>query len=173
MAYKRRWLRPGKVLDYYVLEAPGVRTYKDASYQLYWAVIEGNVRARHKGNDLKLDDLDRLRAKKWSDDPDDSYALPFDIELSVEDVERIWNDDDIDPADRVAVHGMSEGQLILSTETALLNLSTLLNRLQVRRRGSEDSAAQFKAEFEQRWKRHFHEATTYIPHVKDLSDAKH
>ena len=169
MAYKRQWLRPSKLHDYVVGWAPSIRTVKDAEYQLYWAVIEGRVRARHKGKNLDADMLERLRARKWSDDPNDLYGLPPDIELSVEDAEEIWGNEDVglDPADRIAIYGISQAGAVLSMETALLNLSVLLNRLNTRLRALDESAMKFKPVFEERWTKHHHEAKTYLAHMTD------
>jgi hypothetical protein len=77
-----------KLREYYV--DPFVRDVRDAEYQLYWAVVEGNIRARHKWRELTREEADALREKRWSDLEDDHYALPPDIQLSVEDAERIW-----------------------------------------------------------------------------------
>jgi hypothetical protein len=88
MTYTRHWLRPSKLREYYV--DPYVRGVRDAEYQLYWAVVEGNVRARLNGRLLTSKETHALRDKRWSDAEDDIYALPPDIELSVEDAKRIW-----------------------------------------------------------------------------------
>jgi hypothetical protein len=88
--YKRQWLRPLKLREYYV--DPFVRDVRDAEYQLYWAVVEGNIRARHKGKTMTREEAYMLREKRWSDAEGGSYQLPADIELSVEDAERIWGD---------------------------------------------------------------------------------
>jgi hypothetical protein len=93
--YARQWLRPLKLREYYI--DPFVPDVRDAEYQLYWSVVEGNVRARHKGRLLTQDEAYALREKHWSDAEDDPYALPFDIELSVEDAERVWGSSQLPP----------------------------------------------------------------------------
>jgi hypothetical protein len=86
--YTRQWLRPMKLREYYVdLFVPNVR---DAEHQLYWAVVEGNIRARHSGHLLTPEEAYALREKRWSLVEGDLYALPPDLELSVEDAKRIW-----------------------------------------------------------------------------------
>jgi hypothetical protein len=86
--YKRQWLRPLKLREYYV--DPFVPDVRNAEYQLYWAVVEGNIRAKHKGKILTREEADALREKRWSNAEGDLYQLPADIELSVEDAEHIW-----------------------------------------------------------------------------------
>jgi hypothetical protein len=86
--YTRQWLRPMKLREYCVDQfVPNVR---DAEYQLYWAVVEGNIRARHSGRLLTPEAAYALREKRWSPVEGDLYALPPDLELSVEDAKRIW-----------------------------------------------------------------------------------
>ena len=86
--YKRQWLRPLKLREYYV--DPFVPDVRSAEYQLYWAVVEGNIRAKHKGKTLTREEAHTLREKRWSNAEGDFYQLPADIELSVEDAEHIW-----------------------------------------------------------------------------------
>ena len=167
MAYKRQWLRPLKLLEHVIEWAPSVRGVEDAEYQLYWAVIEGNVRARLEGKDLDAATRERLRTTRWSDDPNEHWELPADIELSVEDAERIWRSHEIDPADEIAIYGMSQGSLIISAETALLNLRVLLRRLETRQRTADGSANTFRVDFESRWEKHLHEAKTYLAHMAE------
>jgi hypothetical protein len=75
-----------KLREYYVDQF--VSNVRDAEHQLYWAVVEGNIRARHSGRLLTPEEAYALREKRWS--PVDLYALPPDLELSVEDAKRIW-----------------------------------------------------------------------------------
>jgi hypothetical protein len=86
--YKRQWLRPLKLREYCV--DPFVRDVRNAEYQLYWAVVEGNIRAKHNGKTLTPEEAYALREKRWSNAEGDLYQLPADIELSVEDAEHIW-----------------------------------------------------------------------------------
>ena len=113
--------------------------------------------------------LERLRVNKWSNDPNDHFGLPPDIELSVEDAEKIWGNEDVglDPADRIAFYGMSEAAVVLSAETAILNISVQVQRLETRLRAADGSAQRFKPEFEKRWAEHHHEAKTYLAHFVD------
>jgi hypothetical protein len=86
--YTRKWIRPSKLYDYYV--RPFADNSQAAQYELYWAVVEGKVRARCRGLILTPKDLYRLRQKRWSDT--DPNALPPNIELSVEDAVQIWRE---------------------------------------------------------------------------------
>jgi hypothetical protein len=61
---------------------------KEAERQLYLAVIRGNVKARLKGRELGPEWLKQISKMKFDDNND--FALPPDIELSVEDAKRIW-----------------------------------------------------------------------------------
>jgi hypothetical protein len=82
------WLRPLKLRESYV-----DRRFDDvneAERQLYFAVIGGKVRARSKGKVFGPEWLTQLSKMKFSDES--AYALPPDIELSVEDAERLWGE---------------------------------------------------------------------------------
>jgi hypothetical protein len=67
-----------------------VSDVRAAEYQLFWAVVDGNIRARHGGRLLTPEEAYALREKSWSSVEGDLYALPPDIELSVEDAKHIW-----------------------------------------------------------------------------------
>jgi len=92
MSYTRRWLRPLKLREYYV--DPFVPHVRDADYQLYWAVMDGSIRARLKGRTLTKKEAGKLRESRWGDEGDD-HALPPDIDLSVEDAKLIWGSSDL------------------------------------------------------------------------------
>jgi hypothetical protein len=77
-----------KLREYYVDQF--VTDVRDAEYQLFWAVVDGNIRARHGGRLLAPEEAYALRNKSWSSVEGDLYALPPDLELSVEDAKRIW-----------------------------------------------------------------------------------
>jgi len=96
MAYRRNWLRPLKILETYVRGAPGDRRIEDAKHQLYHAVIDGEVRARHKGRVLDAEALHEIRTQKHGDE---AYDLPSDIELSVVDAEAVWPEPEPTDAD--------------------------------------------------------------------------
>jgi hypothetical protein len=86
--YTRQWLRPMKLRESYVDQF--VSDVREAEYQLFWAVVDGNIRARHGGRLLTPEEAYALREKSWSSVEGDLYALPPDIELSVEDAKHIW-----------------------------------------------------------------------------------
>jgi hypothetical protein len=80
------WLRPSKLLEYHVAHHFG--DINEAERQLYFAVISGKVRARRGGRVFGPEWLAQLSKMKFHDK--DAFALPPDIELSIEDAERIW-----------------------------------------------------------------------------------
>jgi hypothetical protein len=61
---------------------------KQSEKQLYMAVVRGEIRARLKGRLLRPERLEQLG--NLVHDPDSRFALPPDLELSVEDVKRNW-----------------------------------------------------------------------------------
>jgi hypothetical protein len=76
----RRWLRQLKIEEYFMdhlFDHPN-----DTSCNLYWAVIEGRIRCRHNGRVLTAEEAASLRNKNWGH----RWALPSDIEISVDDV---------------------------------------------------------------------------------------
>jgi hypothetical protein len=73
------WLRPGKVLELYGF---------DKAQLIHSAVIDGRIGIRHRGKQWLQQEWAKLIAKrKW--DPNSDFGLPPDIELSLEDVERV------------------------------------------------------------------------------------
>jgi hypothetical protein len=60
--------------------------------------MDGEIRARIDGKPFV--DFLELRKTKWS--PNSLYALPFDMELNLEDVQRIWDWSKYDVADMLA-----------------------------------------------------------------------
>ena len=93
MAYRRQWLRPFKLREYYLDGRSGVGGIQDAVYQLYWAVVDGRLRARHEGRILSSEEIYELRRTQWSSGGVHRCELPHDIELSVEDALMIWGND--------------------------------------------------------------------------------
>jgi hypothetical protein len=87
MAYRRKCLPESKILDHYVLNASGETSLPDAKYQLYYAVLEGEIRGRIDNKPLDSHTMSRIRHESWGDDP---YDLPADLWLFVEDAEKIW-----------------------------------------------------------------------------------
>jgi hypothetical protein len=81
-----QWLRPSKLREYYVDNA--FDSVEESSKQLYLAVIRGEVRARSQELVLGPEWLKQVSKMTFHDR--DAFALPPDIELSVEDAKRIW-----------------------------------------------------------------------------------
>ncbi|MCE3232427.1 MAG: hypothetical protein K0R98_684 [Rickettsiaceae bacterium] len=86
--YQRQWLRQSKIQEYY-LNPKNFTSQNDMDYQLYWAVIDGKIRSRQEGKILNSEELYKLSTTKWSES--ERYALPFDLEISVEDVRNLWS----------------------------------------------------------------------------------
>jgi hypothetical protein len=58
-------------------------TVQDKQQHIFRAVIDGTIRARHDGRILTTEEAAALGKTRW--DTEYSYALPPDIQLSVED----------------------------------------------------------------------------------------
>ena len=80
------WLSPMKLREYYVDHA--FDDVREAEKQLFLAVITREVRARRKGRMFGPEWLKQLARLKVDDA--NPFALPPDIELSVEDAKRKW-----------------------------------------------------------------------------------
>ena len=89
MAYQRKWLEPRRAVDHICAY---VYYPSDPKYELFQAVHDGEVRVRYHGRDLTADERWHLLYNRHGG-PKDPWALPYDIELSVEDINRIWNDE--------------------------------------------------------------------------------
>ena len=80
------WLSPRKLREYYVDSA--TNDIQTSEKELYVAVITGDVRARLKGRVLGPEWLKQVA--KLKTDETNPFALPPDLELSVEDAKRKW-----------------------------------------------------------------------------------
>ncbi len=81
-----QWLRPSIMRERYVDHV--FSSVEQADKQLYLAVINGDVRARLNGRVLGPEWLKQV--SKLETDGTNPFALPPDLELSVEDAERVW-----------------------------------------------------------------------------------
>jgi hypothetical protein len=81
------WAHPVKLRENYPDYL--VSAKDDPEYQIYRAVLDGAIRVRHNGRILTKQEAGALGEKRWSDAEGDYYALPPDIELSVEDAKRV------------------------------------------------------------------------------------
>ena len=79
------WLSPRGLLDYYFDQAVDIQ---EAEKELYLAVVSGEVRARLKGRVLGPEWLKQVAKLKVEEG--NPFALPPDIELSVEDAKQKW-----------------------------------------------------------------------------------
>jgi hypothetical protein len=79
-----KWLRPLKVREYYL--DSHFDSIKAADKWLYLAVVRGAVRARSKGLVLGPEWIRQLSRMTYEDD--NPFALPPDIELSIDDIKR-------------------------------------------------------------------------------------
>jgi hypothetical protein len=83
-----KWLRPLKVREYYVDHAKGIHTVEEAEKRLWLAVMGGSVRACHNGVIYGPEWLKQLAKITFMEG--EPFALPPDIELSVEDARRLF-----------------------------------------------------------------------------------
>ena len=145
--YKKKWLRASKALEYYIVEGPWSGGWTDAEWQLYMAVIEGECRCRH--NFKLVEDPSIFAGKSYNDER--LYVLPFDLEVSLEDVHRIWNWAAYDMADVIARGKLSSAVANIQSETIILNLHVLINRLGARLSAMSLAEAKSEIDFKARW----------------------
>jgi len=149
MTHYTDWLSPHKVLETYVLGAPGVSGPEDARHQLYHAVIDGQVRAQHKGRVLDAELLHEMRSQKWGDE---HYDLPSDIELSIVDAEAVWPES-------------TNAELKVYVEDKLTILLRIIERLKKKEIGGEFLSLQ---KYEEQWRQYSDLAGTQIAKIRDL-----
>jgi hypothetical protein len=137
-----------KILETYVLGAPGVSGIEDAKHQLYNAVIDREVRARREGCVLDAKSLHEMRSKKRGDEP---YDLPSDVELSAVDAEAIWPES-------------TDAALKVYVEDKLTVLQRIIERLGKREIGGEFIAFH---QYEEQWRRYSNLAGTQIAKIRD------
>jgi hypothetical protein len=82
-----RWVSPRKLQQYHV--DPIIGDIGKAEKLLYFAVINGEVRARSQGKLFGPKLLQQIARMRFHDD--NPFALPPDIELSVDDARRKWS----------------------------------------------------------------------------------
>jgi hypothetical protein len=76
------WISP-RILRKYYADFLLPDTVQDKQQQIFRAVIDGTIRAKHNGRILTTEEAAALGKTRW--DIENSYALPPDIQLSVED----------------------------------------------------------------------------------------
>jgi hypothetical protein len=81
-----RWVSPTKLRQYHMDHI--VKDAEEAEKQLYFAVIGGEVRARSQGKLFGPKLLQQMARMKFHDD--NLFALPPDIQLSVEGARQKW-----------------------------------------------------------------------------------
>ena len=81
-----RWVSPRKLRQYHMDHI--VKDVEEAEKQLYFAALSGEVRARSEGKLFGPKWLKQLAAMRVDDD--NPFALPPDLELSVEDARAKW-----------------------------------------------------------------------------------
>ena len=80
------WLSPRKILETYV--QPAFSDFAEAEKELRIAVISGQVRARYRGETIGPEIRAQIARSVY--DSKNPAALPPDIEILVEDAERVW-----------------------------------------------------------------------------------
>jgi hypothetical protein len=83
-----KWMSPLKVRKYYVDHAKGIDTVEEAEKRLWLAVMGGTVRARRNGVIYGPKWLKQLAKITFMEG--EPFALPPDVELSVEDARRLF-----------------------------------------------------------------------------------
>jgi hypothetical protein len=81
------WLSPEKILETYV--QPVFSDFPEAEKDLRIAVITGEVRAPYRGEIIGPEIRAQIARSVY--DSKNPAALPPDIEISVEDAERVWS----------------------------------------------------------------------------------
>lgn len=125
--YKNKWLRASKAIEYYIDGGPWAASSRDSENQLYCAVADGEVRSRVDGNPF---DPKELKGKSFADDR--LYVLPYELEVNLEDVERIWDWNKSDLADMIARGLVFPSSAITQLEVNNLNLQNVLRRVEIR-----------------------------------------
>lgn len=146
--FRNRWMRAGRAIER-ILGGPWDAGESNADYQLYHAVISGEVRARIDG--VLFTDFKYLKSRKWSND--NIWALPADLELNLDDIDRIWNWDTYDTADLIATNRIDSLTAQHQAEVALLNLDTLLKRVFARLPAISLEQALKETNFEENWEK--------------------
>jgi hypothetical protein len=82
------WVSPRELCEYYIEHV--VQSKDDAEYQLYVAVTDGLIRAKHNDRILTREEAAALGDSPWSNAEGDFYALPPDLEVSVDDAKNLF-----------------------------------------------------------------------------------
>ena len=83
-----KWISPLKLREYYA-DYLLPKEVEDTQRAVYDAVIAGAIRAKLKERLLTKEEAAALAKTQWGG-PENPYVLPSNLELSVEDAERIW-----------------------------------------------------------------------------------
>lgn len=117
--------------------------------QMYEAVVNGEVRCRLRGE--LVSDLSVITSQKWHET--NRYALPRNLEVHMDDVERIWDWNAWDMADVIALGRISSSMATNVIENVALNLRTLYRMLESRLRAMPLEMAMADMDFETRWEK--------------------
>jgi hypothetical protein len=82
------WVSPSVLCEYYVEHI--VQSKEDAEYQVYVAVTDGLIRAKKNDRILTREEAAALGETSCSAAEGDFYALPSDLELSVQDARTLF-----------------------------------------------------------------------------------
>ena len=83
------WISP-RILRKYYADFLLPDTVQDKQQHIFRAVINGTIRAKHNGRILTTEEAAALGKTRW--DMECSYALPPDIQLSVEDALLVFKE---------------------------------------------------------------------------------
>ena len=84
------WLSPWKLTEHAADYWCG-GDFRKIERHLHRWVVRGRARARYRGEILGPDRLQEIASKRWGP-PGDPYALPADIEINVDDAERLYRE---------------------------------------------------------------------------------
>jgi hypothetical protein len=147
-----KWMRAGKAVEQ-LAGGPWESAAYPAERLLFEAVVDGEVQA--KFNNAPLADMTLITKQKWHET--EKYALPFDLMVNCEDVDRKWNWLNYELADLIAFDRVSAGKATSMLETAILNLRVLLKRFHMRAKTLGPEIARSELDFNTRWANHLRE----------------
>lgn len=147
--FRKKWMHAGRAIER-ILGGPWASSETDADYQLYNAVIEGEVRARINGKPFT--NFKKLKENTWFEG--NIWALPADLELNLDDIDRIWDWDVYDLADLIATNRIGAISAGLRAESAILNLDVLLRRVSARLPAMTLDKALEETNFQDRWEKY-------------------
>lgn len=148
--YESKWLKASKALDYHIYGGPWARTHAESEYQLYHAVVDLEVLSRIDGK--LISDTGFIRGRSFSDEG--RYVLPFNLEVNMDDVRRVWDVEKYDLADLIARGLVSPEKAQIQLETVNENLAVLFQSVDSRLAAMPLEQALEETRFQERFSEH-------------------